>query len=92
MQWSKVREIYPEHWLVIEAMEAHTEDNQRLLDQIAVVEVYADGAAAMQSYRDLHRQYPLREFYFVHTNREKLDIRVKERRWLGIRRHNAPNT
>lgn len=89
MQWSKVREIYPEQWLVIEALEAHTEDNQRLLDRIAVVEVCADGTAAMQSYQDLHQQFPLREFYFVHTARETLDIR--ERRWIGIRGSYAVN-
>jgi hypothetical protein len=35
----------------------------------------------------LHQQYPEREFYFVHTDREDLDIR--ERHWLGIRRDNA---
>jgi hypothetical protein len=45
------------------------------------------GNAAMENYRRLHQQYPTREFYFVHTNREELDIR--ERRWLGIRRNNA---
>jgi len=29
----------------------------------------------MQSYRRLHQQYPIREFYFVNTGRETLDIR-----------------
>jgi hypothetical protein len=41
----------------------------------------------MQSYERLHRERPQREFYFVHTGRESLDIR--ERRWIGIRRANA---
>jgi hypothetical protein len=83
MQWSEVRKTYPEQWLVIEALEAHTEDDQRLLERIAVVELCPDGPGAMQSYRQLHRQYPTREFYFVHTGREILDI--KERQWLGVR-------
>lgn len=84
MNWSKVREAYPEQWLIIEALAAHTQDNQRLLDSIAVMETCVDGAAAMQSYQRLHRDYPSREFYFVHTGREELDIR--ERRWIGVRR------
>jgi hypothetical protein len=58
-----------------------------LLDRIAVVEPCIDGATAMQSYQRLHREYPAREFYFVHTSREDLDIR--ERRWIGVRRADA---
>lgn len=34
----------------------------------------------MRRYSDMHQQYPTREFYFVHTGREELDIRV--RKWL----------
>jgi hypothetical protein len=87
MRWSEVRAAYPEQWLVIEALEAHSEGDRRLLDRIAVVEVCSDGAAAMQSYRRLRQQYPLREFFFVHTGRESIEIR--ERRWIGIRRSDA---
>jgi len=64
MQWSEVRQAYPDQWLVIEALEAHTAQNQRRLDRLAVVELCADGQAALQSYRRLHQQYPQREFYF----------------------------
>jgi hypothetical protein len=38
----------------------------------------------LESYRRLHHLYPSREFYYVHTSRDDLDIR--EQRWLGIRR------
>jgi hypothetical protein len=47
----------------------------------------SDGSAAFQCYRRLHQQFPQREFYFLHTSREALDIR--ESRWLGIRRADA---
>ena len=88
MLWSEIRETNPNQWLVIEALEAHTTpNNQRKLDKIAVIEICDDGGAAMNSYRQLHLQYPAREFYFVHTSREELDIR--ERQWVGIRRNNA---
>jgi hypothetical protein len=84
MLWPEIRESYPEQWLVVEALEAHTSpDDQRHLDRIAVVEKYPDGSSAMRGCRQLYRSYPSREFYFVHTSREKLEI--KERRWLGIR-------
>jgi len=82
MVWSEVRKAYPDQWLVIEALEAHTEGSQRLLDRIAVIETCPDGASAMQRYQRLHRNYPLREFYYVHTSRENLDIRERQRRFL----------
>lgn len=84
MIWSEIRKAYPEQWLVIEALEAHTTaNNRRQLDKLAIIESCADGSTAMQRYREWHQQYPLREFYFVHTSREHLDIR--ERQWTGIR-------
>ena len=88
MRWKEVRKAYPNQWLVIEAVEAHSKEEHRILDKIAVVEACADGAAAMQRYRNLHKAYPEREYYFVHTRRVDLDIR--ERQWLGIRRGYAP--
>ena len=87
MHWQEIRETYPNQWLIVEALEAHTEGQQRQIDQMTVVELCNDSSAALQRYRQLHQQYPTREFYFVHTTREALDIR--ERQWLGIRRNHA---
>jgi len=88
MKWSEIRNTYPDQWLVVEALEAHTKaDNRRHIERFAVIEPCADGSSAMQAYRRLHQEYPEREFYFVHTSREELDIR--ERNWLGIRRADA---
>lgn len=84
MQWSEIRKIYPDQWLVIEALEAHTTATQkRQLDQVAVIESCQDGTTVMRRYRKLHQHHPLHEYYFVHTSREELDIRV--RKWLGVR-------
>jgi len=84
MFWAEIRKAYPEQWLVVEALRAHTTPEQkRQLEQLAVIETCPDGSAAMRKYRDLHQLYPTREFYFVHTHREALDIRV--RKWLGVR-------
>lgn len=89
MQWTDIQSAYPEQWLVIEALAARSEGGRRHLEQIAVVETCADGAAALQRYRQLHLEYPQRELYFVHTSRQELDIH--ERQWLGIRRSHAVN-
>jgi len=82
MNWQEVRKAYPDQWLIIEALQASTNaGNRRVLDKIAVIERCADGNSAYRIYQNLHKQYPMREFYFVHTSREQLDIR--ERKWLG---------
>ena len=90
MHWTEIRQQYPDQWLVIDALQAHTEENRRKLDQMTVVEICPDGATAYERYRELHQHHPEREFYFVHTSREELDIR--ERHWLGLRRKNAAHS
>ena len=85
MLWSEVRERFPDQWLIVEALEAHTGSNkQRFLDDLAVIERCEDGSSALKRYREWHQKYPAREFYYLHTRRENLDIR--ERIWVGIRR------
>jgi hypothetical protein len=84
MNWDEIRRQYPDQWLVVEAIEAHTTpDHQRHLDQLVVTERCSDGNSALASYRRLHRDSPTHEYYYIHTSRIKLDIR--ELQWSGIR-------
>ena len=83
MQWSDIRRHYPDQWLLLEAVQAHSEANHRILDELAVIDVYGDSQAALTGYAQLQREAPARELYVFHTSRENLD--VLERRWLGIR-------
>ncbi|QLQ05943.1 MAG: hypothetical protein HZY76_07670 [Anaerolineae bacterium] len=83
MQWQEVRQRYPQQWLLVEAIKAHSEQDERILEQLAVVGAYPDSASAMQGYAQLHREAPDRELYVFHTSRSTLD--VQERHWLGIR-------
>ena len=83
MQWQEIRNHYPQQWLLVEAIKAHSESNKRILEQIAVVGTFPDSVIAMKSYVQLHHEAPERELYVFHTSRETLDI--TERSWLGIR-------
>ena len=83
MQWSDIRRHYPDQWLLIEAIEARSEDGQRILDDIAVLASFPDSVTGMQRYTSLHHEAPQRELYVCHTERQELEIR--ERGWLGIR-------
>lgn len=83
MKWQEIREQYPKTWLLVEALQAHSENDKRVLDQLAVVNTFLDGQTAMGAYAKLHHEFPTREFFVLHTDREQLDITI--RRWLGIR-------
>ncbi len=83
MQWSEIRRHHPDEWPLVEAIEASSQDGQRILNDIAVVASFPDSVTAMQRYTRLHHEAPQRELYVCHTERQELEIR--ERRWLGIR-------
>lgn len=83
MQWTEIREKYPNQWLLVEALRAHSEDDKRLVDELSVVDVFPDSGAALQRYARLHHQTPDLELYVFHTSRDQLDI--TERQWLGVR-------
>jgi hypothetical protein len=82
MEWSEIRQYYPEQWLLLEALKAHSQGQQRVLEQLAVLGAFADSVTAWKSYQQIHREAPARELYIFHTSREKLD--VHERPWVGI--------
>ena len=83
MLWQEIRQSYPQHWLLVEAIKAHSEANKRILDQLAVLATFPDSVSAMEGYVQTHREAPERELYVLHTSREVIDI--EERQWLGIR-------
>lgn len=84
MKWQDVRIQYPNSWLLIEALKAHTTpEKRRIIDQLVVIEPFEDFFGAMDAYKHLHREKPDREMYVVHTVNE--EILIKERYWAGIR-------
>jgi hypothetical protein len=83
MTWPDIRRHYPQQWLLVEALVAHSKSGKRLLDELAVVDAFPDGEAALRAYLKFHRDAPLRELYVVHSDREELEI--MERALLGLR-------
>jgi hypothetical protein len=83
MTWIDARRKYPHQWLLVEALLAHSDAGKRHLDELAVVDAYPDGEAALRAYLRLHRDAPMRELYVVHSDREELEI--TERSLLGLR-------
>lgn len=84
MLWEEVKKIYPNQWIIIEAIEAHTKGDKRIIDQMTVVNnFHDDNNMALLQYLQLHRRHRERELYVVHTSRPELDI--IEQNWIGIR-------
>ncbi len=84
MIWEDVKKAYPNQWVIIEAIEAHTNGDKRILESITVVDTFReDNNKALLEYVKLHRRYRDREMYVVHTSRHELDI--IEQRWIGVR-------
>lgn len=83
MRWDEIRQRYPRQWLLVEATQAHTVGDKRIVEDLDVLGTYPDGMAGMSAYKELHRQNRFRELYVLHTDRETLDI--TETYWFGIR-------
>jgi hypothetical protein len=84
MRWNEIRKGYPNQWLVVEAVSAHTTSTgKREITDIKVLDLCPDGASAFKKYRELHSKNHYGEYYYLHTSREVLDI--EEVNWTGIR-------
>jgi hypothetical protein len=86
MKWNEIREAFPHQWLIIEAIEAHSENGHRIFDQISVVEAFPkaeNSDPVMRCYGELQANHREREFLFIHTDREEIVIQERVR-------HNVP--
>jgi len=83
MRWSDVRAAHADQWLVLEALEARSENDHRIVERLAVIETCPDGRTAMKRHAELRREHPHRELFFAHTS--NVELNIEERVWLGIR-------
>jgi hypothetical protein len=82
MKWEDVRSRFPDEWVVMEAIKAHSENGSRYIDEVIVIDRFEDSFDAMRRYYDLHHLHPQKEYCFFHTSREEL---VARERYAGIR-------
>lgn len=80
MKWKDVKNVYNNQWVIIEAVKAHSEGEERIIDDLSIIESFGDDSiTAMKKYKEIHRENKQRELYVVHTSRETLEI--KEKAW-----------
>lgn len=82
MRWDEIQERFPNEWVVLEATKAYSKEGQRYIEEMVVIDSYADSTEALKRYSELHREDPHREYCFFHTSRPKIMARE---RYVGVR-------
>jgi hypothetical protein len=85
MKWNEVRRQFPNRCVLVESLKAKTkEDNERVIEDMSVIDDFDNGNAAWKVYKELHGENRTRELYIFHTNNE--EIKVIEQPYVGVRR------
>ena len=82
MRWQEVQKRYPNEWVVLEATKAYSQEGQRYIEEVVVLDRFNNSPDAMRRYYELHREQPHKEYCFFHTSRPAL---VAQERYAGIR-------
>lgn len=85
MVWEEARNMYVNKWLLIEAIDAYSQDGRRIVNELSVINAYDEGKEALKEYAEKHKKDKSREMYVYHTKNEKLFI--EERTWIGVRKN-----
>ncbi len=56
MNWATVRNKFPDQWVLLEAIEAHSTDGKRIVDRVSVINTYDEGKKALQEYKLIHKK------------------------------------
>jgi hypothetical protein len=77
MTWQELRTLYPDRWVLVEALEATTQRGHRTISLLQLVGDYDNNwYQAWAQYKTLHHTDRQREYYVLHTSNETLDIGV----------------
>ena len=83
MRWDEIRRMQPDKWVLVEALRLHTEGKFWVLDDMALIQVFAHAADAWEEYHVLHKTKPDRELYILSTRSD--EPKIEEILWLGVR-------
>lgn len=84
MKWFEVRKLFPVRCILVEALKSGTRGNERIIEEMSVIDDFENGNAAWKVYKKLHAENQNRELYIFHTTNE--EIKVIEQPYIGVRR------
>lgn len=79
MTWQEIRELCHGQWVLFEAIEAYTEGDYRICQNLSLIDRFAEELEGWTEYLRLHKEYPKRELFVLHTNREDLEVKIRYR-------------
>lgn len=77
--WDQIRQHCPNEWVLVEALDAYTDDEhgKRIIPHMALIKALGDDShVAWEAYKEAHHADRDREYYMLHTMHETLDIGV----------------
>ncbi len=77
MTWQEIRQKYPHRWVLVEALDAFTQGESRIIPTLQMVASFGDDwREVWEAYKQVHHADKWREYYYLHTDREELNIGV----------------
>ena len=67
MKWFEARGKHPNKWLLFEAIEAHSNAGQRIVEELSVINIFDEGKDALKEYSEKHKKEKKCEMYVYHT-------------------------
>lgn len=77
MKWQEIRDRYHESWVLVEALNAFTQGNKRIIDDLRFIDSFGDDwNSAWARFKQVHHEDKCREYYVFHTDNQILDVGV----------------
>lgn len=83
MKWPTIREQYPNNWVLVEALNAMSLSDKRIIEEMSVISNFPDSRQAWKDYKSKHLTNPERELYIFFTGNESIE--VHEQSFMGYR-------
>lgn len=78
MIWNEVRNIYPKQFVKLEILKSHIEDDEEIVDDIAIIGTVNDDSATRELLNSKDN------ILIYHTSKEKISLKIRTR--IGLRR------
>ena len=78
MLWRELRSTCPDRWVIVEALASRQVSDQRIIEQVALVEAFEDSIEAWKSYRVLRQAQPEYEYHVAYTGNKTLSITIPQ--------------
>ncbi|RSL33981.1 hypothetical protein D7Z54_07655 [Salibacterium salarium] len=83
MKWNEVRHQFPNRCVLVESLKAKTENGERIIEEMSVIDHFDNGNTAWKVYKEIHDDNRSRELYIFHTKNE--EIKVIEQQHIGVK-------